>query len=198
MCVFCHPLLGAESPYDQGLPEIALVLGTACVDPLFFVPACIPSTSMGACHLLCSASISRASPLANLVKFELPVEGVGTRSALFEFELTTWACNWTLRGRGVGSPSPASTCTTRREEGRAVTGCDCGGCRDKGWPEVDVTLRADSCRRTGVAARGRNAGERGLLGENVRCDKASESFGFDVVGSGVSGSDDDEDVDRSE
>jgi hypothetical protein len=153
---------------------------------------------MGACHLLCSASISRASPLANLVKLELPVEGVGGRSTLFEFELTICACIWTLRGRGVGSLSPAPTWVTRREEGRPVTGYNWGRFSDPGWLEVDVNLRADPCIWAGDAERGRNAGERGRFGEKVRCDSVSESFGFEDVGSGVSGSDEEEDVDCAE
>jgi hypothetical protein len=45
--------------------------------------------------------------------------------------------------------------------------------------------------------RGSKAGERGRFGENVRWERASESFGFDDVGSGVSGSEED-DVDCSE
>ena len=45
--------------------------------------------------------------------------------------------------------------------------------------------------------RGCKAGERGRFGENIKYERASVSFGFADVGSGVSGSDK-EDADCSE
>ena len=140
MRISLQPLLDKGSSKNQRLPEIAPVSRAFRVKPLSFVPTPVPSTSKGVCHLLCSASISRANPFANLVKLELPVEGVGGRSTLSE--LIGCVRIWTFRGRGVGSPSLTSTCDTRTEEGRAVSWCNWGG---RCWFEMDIVPSVRPC-----------------------------------------------------
>ena len=113
-------LISQKIPHflSSHLLGIAFVLNAPCVAPLSLgLTYGSPSISMGACHLLCSTSISRASPLANLVKCELAADGVGGRSATSGS--ITCRCGWIFRGRGVGSPSLTSGCTVRREETRA-------------------------------------------------------------------------------
>jgi hypothetical protein len=112
-------------------------------------------------------------------------------------ELTPCVRKRTFRGRGVGSPSLASTCGTQREEGCAVIWCDRGGCWVSGRFDADIPPRVRPCSCARDAEWGGKAGERGRFGEKARCKRASESFGFDDVGLGVSGSDE-EDVDCSE
>jgi len=75
--------------------------------------------------------------------------------------------------------------------------CGWGGYCDASWFDVDVPPSKGPCVWAGDAERGRKAGESGRFGENVKCERASESFGFADVGSGVSGSDE-QDVDCSE
>jgi hypothetical protein len=75
--------------------------------------------------------------------------------------------------------------------------CGWDGRCDASWFDVDVTRGIGPYVWAGDAERGCNAGERGRFGDNVKCKRASESFGFADVGSGVSGSDEEE-VDGSE
>jgi len=62
---------------------------------------------------------------------------------------------------------------------------------------VDTPPRAGPSVYAGDEELGLKAGERGRFWEAVRWERASENFGFDDVGSGVSGSDE-EDEDCSE